>query len=146
VTITKRVSALASGGHTKRVVAPDGGTTTKRVLSSGATATSGPFIGTDTWSRSWGGAMTSLLSSWGRTWFYGTESGGGAAASPAVSTTIRIGVIPIGGITERVEVDHYLNLEGDESGHLLLGDGTSLGLEGDQARSVGGTTTRRVTL
>jgi hypothetical protein len=40
-----------------------------------------------------------------------------------------------GGQTSRVEFDHYLMLEGDESGHLLIeGDtGLALGLEGDAA-------------
>ena len=87
--ITKRISAVASGGQTKRVA------------SSGSTAASASSIGTDTWGRTWGGAMTSL-SSWGRTWFYGTEASGTTPASPAVSVTARVSGVPAGGHTKRV--------------------------------------------
>lgn len=62
----------------------------------------------------------------------------------SATATTRVTSAPSGGKTERVEFDHYLLLEGDESGHLLLeGSSDALGIEGDEARAAG-IYTRRV--
>ena len=68
-----------------------------------------------------------------------------------MTTTKRVTGLPSGGSTSRVVGYHFLLLEGDESGHLLLegdmqsGSDDALQLEGDMATSLGGTATRRIT-
>lgn len=114
--------------------------TTKRVATTGVVSGAGGGVGTDTWGRSWG-------LSWWRSWFSSSQGASETPASPAIDSTPRVAGAVTRNYAQRVH--HYLELEGDESGYLLLeGDMQESGhdvlmLEGD-AIAIGGSATKRV--
>jgi hypothetical protein len=139
-TATKRFSGSLSATATKRVSAVASSTITRRVPVVSAAPASPSSYGNNCW-VGWGNA-------WGKAWF-GFNAGSGAVEErPAVRATARILEYPTGtNLTNRIH--HLLQLEGDESGYLLL-EGDAAELESDALRLegdvvvIGGTVTKRV--
>lgn len=131
MTTISRVSGAVTANKTNRVTgAITAGHTARTEIPSIDTIVSG---GSDAWGGSWG-------TSWGSSW------GSGGSSHEIFPASRRVTGNPSGGDTERIEVDYFLLLEGDESGFLLLeGDaaGYEFGLEGDET-DPGGTNTKRV--